>query len=390
MIQQATYSDGTRTATVKVERVDTWLEAADTVFRFPSLVELDGDRLFLTANRAPRGAPPARTELAVLSNDGGRTWRDAPSPMFAGVGSLGYLRDGSILGIDHDTVEAARRGWDPTGEPFHVVMQQQDPTFRLRHWSRRGEPLESVEFKVQGLPWTDRTASYQSYAKILELDNGGLLTALEALVGPPEVLPEAGPDGRPRHRFEFTTFIVRSVDGGRSWDCLTVFDPKALKLTYGPGDRPLEQGFCEADLARLTNGDILCVMRTGSTSPMFQARSTDGGTTWSTPESTGWQGVRPRLRVLPDGLLVCTAGRGAYGHPQITHVMLSLDGTGRCWEYPFAFHTGPGCSYTGNMVRDGKLHVVYSHSDFTREMGTHDLPSQTIKRAVIDVQLRTG
>jgi hypothetical protein len=40
------------------------------------------------------------------------------------------------------------------------------------------------------------------------------------------------------------------------------------------------------------------------------------------------------------------------------------------------------------MQRDGKLHVIYSHSDFTREMGTHGLPSQTIRRAVIDVQLQ--
>jgi hypothetical protein len=28
--------------------------------------------------------------------------------------------------------------------------------------------------------------------------------------------------------------------------------------------------------------------------------------------------------------------------------------------------------------------VVYSHSDFTRQMGTHDLPSQTIKRAALE------
>jgi len=68
-------------------------------------------------------------------------------------------------------------------------------------------------------------------------------------------------------------------------------------------------------------------------------------------------------------------------------VMLSLDGRGEHWEYPFAFHTGPGCSYTSAMQRDGKLHVIYSHSDFTRPFGTHHLPSQTIKRAVIDVRL---
>ena len=66
--------------------------------------------------------------------------------------------------------------------------------------------------------------------------------------------------------------------------------------------------------------------------------------------------------------------------------MLSLDGTGRHWEPPFCFHTGPGCSYTSTMQRDGKLHVIYSASDFTRDMGTHGLPKQAIRRAVLSIE----
>jgi hypothetical protein len=128
-------------------------------------------------------------------------------------------------------------------------------------------------------------------------------------------------------------------------------------------------------------------MRTGSYSPMFQTRSTDGGHTWSVPTMTGWQAVKPRLQVLPNGVVACASGRGAYGHPQVTHVMLSLDGTAQHWEAPFCFHTGPGCSYTSTMQRDGKLHVIYSHSDFTRDLGTHGISSQSIRRTVLDVAL---
>ena len=62
--------------------------------------------------------------------------------------------------------------------------------------------------------------------------------------------------------------------------------------------------------------------------------------------------------------------------------MVSLDGTGERWEMPFAFHTGPGCSYTSNLERDGMLHVVYSHSDFVSPLGTHG----AIQRAVIEVK----
>ena len=178
---------------------------------------------------------------------------------------------------------------------------------------------------------------------------------------------------------------MRSGDGGHSWEYVTQFDPDEVKPVYGISDRPVDDGIDEAHMAKLPNGDILCMLRTGSYSPLWQARSRDGGRTWDAPESTGWPAVKPQLQVLPNGVLACASGRGAYGHPQVTHVMISLDGTGNHWEAPFCFHTGPGCSYTTTMQRDGKLHVIYSDSDFTRDMGTHGLPVQRIRRAVIDI-----
>ena len=305
--------------------------------------------------------------------------------MVAG-GILSYLRDGTIARIDPYPVEAIERGLDDESEAsIHVSAQLADPTFRWRRWAKNGSPIENRTFKVDGLPWA--TASYENYATLHELDNGDLITALLAQVGSPEVPGEVDRRGRPRLKLNTSTAIIRSRDRGRSWQYVTAFHAADVKPVYGVSDRPVDEGFCEPDITPLPNGDVLCVMRTGSYSPMWQARSTDGGHTWSVPVPTGWQGVKPRLEVLPNGVLACAAGRGAYGHPQVTHVMLSLDGTGEHWEYPFAFHTGPGCSYTSTMVRDGKLHVVYSHSDFHDELGTFGLPSQTIKRAVLDVQL---
>ena len=164
-----------------------------------------------------------------------------------------------------------------------------------------------------------------------------------------ELLPEE----RWRHeahgrvwKYLFGVFIVRSGDGGRTWDYVTQFDPNEVKPVYGISDRPVDEGFDEAHMTKLPNGDILCVMRTGSYSPLWQTRSRDGGRTWDTPESMGWPGAKPQLQVLPNGVLACASGRGSYGHPQVTHVMISIDGTGHQWEAPFNFHTGPGCSYT--------------------------------------------
>jgi len=299
-------------------------------------------------------------------------------------GSRGRLRDGTIAHISHGTQKVFETGYDREKGHYHTQFQEEVPTFRWHRWKGDGTPIEDFTFNVEGMPWS--RASYQCYARILELCDGDLLAALEWVILLPAEQRIVDSRGRAQP-YRFGVFIVRSSDRGRSWKLMHAFDPQEENPVYGAGDRSVDEGFDEADLAILPNDDILCVMRTGSYSPMWQSRSTDGGRTWSKPESTGWQGVKPRLEALPNGVLTCAAGRGAYGHPQVTHVMLSLDGTGKHWEYPFAFHTGPGCSYTSTMQREGKLHVVYSDSDFTRELGTHRLAVQAIRRAVLDVRV---
>ena len=388
MIESATYTDGQRTATLSVERIDTWQEDTEVILNFPHVIELADNCLFMRFSRSQHAIADEEPHRDAFSTDDGESWGDSPPGMEFGGGSLGYLRDGTIMRLEHNTVEANRRTWDKHVGPFHLVMQEDDPTFLVRTWRSNGEPIDSLEFKIDGLPW--ETASYQTYAKILDLDDGSLLAAMEAQVGPPRMTDEIRDDGRHRWEITMTTFIVRSRDRGRTWDFVTAFRPEELNLVYGGGDRPVDEGLTEADLVVAANGDILCVNRTGSYSPMWQTRSTDGGHTWGTPAPVGWQGVKPRLNLLPNGVLTCAAGRGGYGHPQVTHVMVSLDGTGNHWEAPFCFHTGPGCSYTSTLVRDGQLHVVFSDSDFTRPFGTHNLPSQRIRRAVIDVRLHDG
>jgi len=383
VIEDATYSAAGRRIRARLVRTDVWQESTRDILNFPSLVELADDRLFLGVRRQQHGTKRDEPVYYLLSEDGGATWSPAPPDMGFGNGGIGYLRDGSILRLHHNTVEADAKNWKRSQGLFHNIAQQGDPTFRLRRWTAGGEPIEEIHAKVEGIPW--ERASYQSYAKILDLPGGDLLTALEAHVGPIEPVP-LDEHGWPQRFFRnFCVSIVRSGDGGRTWQLVTTFHRDRETSIYGMLDRPVDEGFAEADVVLLPEGGLLCVMRTGCYSPLFQSRSTDGGQTWTRPESIGWPGVRPRLQSLPNGVLTCVSGRGSYGHPQTTHAIVSLDGAGAHWEYPFAFHTGPGCSYTQTMVRDGQLHVVYSHSDFTRPMGFHGLASQTINRAVIAV-----
>ena len=385
MLSQAIYSHGGRRVTISVERVDTWIEDTGSIINFPGLVELGGDRFYMSYHRGRHGGvEPLR---AVISDDAGETWSDAPAdyPLIMrradngqnyqdfASGLLGYLRDGSTARIDTYPREYLERTYDRSMGPFHDVMRADRPHFIWQRWVGDAQIIETHEFEVQDLPWT--SSGYENYGTIVELDDGALMAPFLATPLKP---------GSSETRAHVA--LVHSTDRGQTWRCAHVFDPDLSATVYGIVDREVEAGFSEPDLIQLANGDLLCIFRTGSYSPMFQARSADGGRSWSTPVNTGWPCVKPRLELLPNGVLACASGRGGYGHPQVTHVMLSLDGTGNRWELPFAFHTGPGCSYTSTMQRDGKLHVVYSHSDFTRDFGTNQLPKQTIKRVVLDVQ----
>ncbi len=370
MLKGAVYSSDGRDLKVSVERNEVLLKS-DQVLNFPRIIELDADRLVLAYGSGRHGG--AETRPVAVSDDFGRTWTDAPAdfPMVDNVqtsGILGYMADGTIAYIDVMPVNA---DWSQAQGPYHQVAKVENPIFRLRRFSRKGELLADGTFKVNGIPWGK--ASYELYGTLLELENGDLLTAFECEVATP-----------PGSDFAASTFIVRSNNGGESFEYVSTLGAEANGGHVG------EVGFCEPDLEVLANGDILCMMRTGSDTPMYQSRSTDAGRTWSKPVCIGWPGVKPHLRLLSNGVLACSAGRGIYGHPQVTYAMFSIDGTGEEWEYPLSFHTGPGCSYTSNLERDGKLYVVYSHSSFTEPSGTYELPYHAIKWAVLDLVLSGG
>jgi len=367
MLIKAVYEDEKYLVSAKVERIDVFIKSEKEVLNFPRIIELDGERLVLVYGRGRHGGKESRP--AAISEDLGQTWCELgdDSPWTDDVqtsGILGYFRDGTIAYINVFPQEAYNIKYSREDGPWHDMHKVSDPTFKIRRFKKTGELQDTSMFKLMNVPW--RKASYELYGSLLELDGGSYMTAFQAL-----------PDD---NSTEFSVGVWRSVDNCKTFEMVHVFDPAKTDLPKG------NQGFCEPDIISLANGDLLCVMRTGGRTQMFQSRSRDGGSTWSDPVSVGWPGVKPCLKLLSNGVLVCTAGRGYYGNPQITYAMFSLDGTGERWEYPMAFHTGPGCSYTSNMEREGKLYVIYSDSDFSSQLGTNELPYQSIKCAVINVE----
>ena len=214
MITEATYTRDGRTATIRVERIDTLIQDTESIVNFPSLLELDG-RLILTYARSRHGAEHAHKEdpaRTMESYDDGETWQPGPNenplvtydPITGHTndgfgGGTGHLRDGTLVHMSHSTQLQLDNGYDRAGGHMHEQFQQDDPTFRFQRASGDGQLLERFSVKVSGMPWG--RASYQGYSPILELDGGDLLAAMEWVQDAPG--GAVAPRG-PRPRLEIT------------------------------------------------------------------------------------------------------------------------------------------------------------------------------------------
>ena len=147
--------------------------------------------------------------------------------------------------------------------------------------------------------------------------------------------------------------LIRSVDGGRTWDQFSVVaavEPGAKPWPWMGGEGPDESG-----LVRLADNRLYEIFRTGSPGYMGQAWSSDDGRTWTVPAPTPFKGVAPRIRRLSNGVLACT-----YGRPGPVTVVFNLDGTARTWSHLTPLFTGMSTRYTDLIeIGPGKLLVVY-------------------------------
>jgi hypothetical protein len=196
---------------------------------------------------------------------------------------------------------------------------------------------------------------------IVKLSDGSLLGVMYGYFKTDTVLcPTFDPEWK---LYKYRTLVVRSTDRGRTWDywATVAYDPEVGL-----------ESFCEADLLVLPDGEVLCFMRTGGSgglhTPLYLARSSDDGKTWSKPEPIADRGVWPSACRMESGVVVVT-----YGRPD-NWLAFSLD-DGRTWQGHFCFYQGPTTSYNSLAeVEPGRLIVVYDRAslgpDGNQERGT--------------------
>lgn len=171
---------------------------------------------------------------------------------------------------------------------------------------------------------------------LLEMPDGSWLMTMYGNFAQ-DTLPPHGSDARKETTYQQRSFIVQSRDQGRTWHYLSsVAVPKE-------GD-PVGEGFVEPTLARLDDGRLLCVMRSGHHFPLYATWSSDGGRTWTSPVYTGLdRACDPCLIKLRDGRLALGWGRRyPEGWSRVTP-----EGDQKLFKYPGEGYTNLAISSDG-------------------------------------------
>jgi len=227
-----------------------------------------------------------------ISKDNGETWKKIPSePTWVGVKEL---RQGHIIGIAYKT----------------RPKEGEKGTFVGELWESRdaGKTVQGPKPVLFHVPQGRGAMGHAFHPgplfmrSIVEAKDGSLLALMAGWFEGDDV-PSPYGGGRTQSR----TYVCRSSDQGETWDYLN---------TIGYDPELGAEGYNEASMQRLPNGEILCVLRTGGDSckhhqdnPLMMSRSRDEGKTWTQPVRIGVDGVYPDLLVLSDDTVACSYGR---------------------------------------------------------------------------------
>lgn len=347
-----------------------------TVHRFPS------GEILATMRMGPDDTnPEGEFSAYCLSKNEGQTWGRRYT-MGAGANidaaySQAPLEDGIwVLGAGYLSLEPYPSG--PKAD-FHATLTE---------FSRAGMDIHQIRdasIHLSEPPQFEPVATYATKTK-----------DASQLASVPTVVPFGAIIGGPRGEWLTTLYyttkrdrrysrlvLIRSLDHGHTWN------EDGIIAALQPDEKPWpwmgSEGPNEAGLVRLSDGRLFCIFRTGNYDYMGGAWSLDDGKTWSPPTSTGFKGVAPHLRLMSNGLLICTFGR-----PGVT-IMFSPN-EGKSWAAITPIFKGESTGYSDVIeVGEGKLLVVYDSlpsGGGNPVLGTGKFSEHAIYGTFVEVQKR--
>ena len=369
--------NGKKIATIKLsapvmisqaEQVERW-----GYFQFPGIGVAEGGTLVVSwqmnaDSHMAYGTSSGREQVPMISKNGGKSWRPQEKKYNRFV--RGYnvrMADGRVLQIKtpkSKEVKSYKKFPKPVlteGNTSYYLESQLPEDLRGAYLQYENQD-NSVDYFQAHLndPGLLRTSvdGYMPvvwWGNIAQLPDGSLVAG----VYPTHYQENNGKISKGNVSF------YRSKDLGKTWN----YVGRIPFMADGIADkRSPDFAYEEPAFEVLADGTFLCVMRTGSTSPMYQSYSKDQGKTWSKPEPMAANGVRPAFLRLGNGVLVLASGRPG------VQLRFSLDGTGKKWTDPIdmipfinkdgTYTRDVSCGYV-SMIETGKDSFYIVYSDFT-------------------------
>ncbi len=344
---------------------------------YPSLYKFPDGSIVVSGNHGPA----ATDQYHVKSLDNGNTWRPCAMDLPGRIdGSMGTLPDGTVMVFRAETVPVAEKSGTYAGKMWHSSDSWKTVVGPEPFYVQAPKVVTAL-----GDDELERTGPI-FHGRFLVLPNGDLLGTMYTRLEDDRTETPNGVEWKER------TILVRSSDRGRNWSYVsTIACLGALKGKVDPKViSEWQEGFNEPAIALLPEGKLVCLMRTGPSAPwaepsdtyhdlatttfkngkyypasphpanpLYQATSTDGGETWSTPVSAApARGACPRLLVLRSGILAVTYGR-LTRETQGNCIAFSTD-AGKTWTHETLISPNLSSGYTGiTEIEPGKLLVVF-------------------------------
>ena len=347
-------------------------------FQFPSINISDDNSLIVSWSMKGDtykmyGKKAERREPQMVSKDGGKTWNlKEKNYTIRNEINNPQLRDGSILTVVTPAVKDIRsyKDFPPTvgnnGNYSFYLMDNLPDELQGIYVRKTGKNNKTQTIHAQINDNKLLRYAIDSLMPIVWWGNIRYLSDNSLVAGVYPCYYLDTPGGVAHSGVSF----YKSRDEGLTWDRLSRISFKQDGIAENREGTSFEEPAFEI----LADSTFICVMRSGSKSPMYQTFSSDRGTTWTDPQPITPNGVKPKLLRLKNGVLVLASGRPG------VQIRFNLDGTGRQWTEPIdmiAFMGPDGkpsfwgtCGYASIIeADDNSFYIVYSDFNTKNNLG---------------------